>query len=490
MFLENKKLLVMVGLFGWAVMAFFTFFNILKFPPPSCYFLSYWPFCGSVGFYLEILKLAILTFIFVSISLLGYFSFKNLIEDQSRLVWVVVPLILVFVFFVLPFASNDLQFYFSLGKAVDGGINPYVEPWVVENNFFYPKSNSFIEGVMYGPLSIDFFLIFYKLSGGSLVSFILLWKLLMLAILVVCGFLIMKICNFSLDNKKTFYLFWFTQPLLLFEWVGNGHFDGIWLLFILLSFIFARSNLWGLVVISLVIGTWIKFIPVLFAPWFLLWWWQEVDRINWLKRLSSVSAGVLVSAVITVVGWWPYWQGFSVFKPIILQSKWAVHSLFATFYYSLEPVSVGLFDNRSHWFLTRFLHLVLFFVAIYFLWPLVKGVINVFLRKSKWDFKEFSIAIFLSLFTYLFVWQKSFWPWYSIWVVVIGIIPYLLTKNIYLGKILLWLSSVSLFFYVPWMMFGGNAGGVMFNWFGVLIFSVYPLLQLFLWRSKKYSLIW
>lgn len=486
--LDKKQPILVFSLLGCGILTFFTFLNFKKIFSYNCYFLSNWPFCIEVkSIFSPIIQGLILLLAFIFLFIFSYFSFLNLNNKRYFFSLFSIMIILLCYFFITPFASNDLQFYFSLGKALDGGINPYVQTWNLENRFFYPSSNSVLTGVMYGPLIISLFNFFYGLSGGSLISFIFLWKLLMLVILAVCGFLIVKICNFSLENKKTFYLFWFTQPLLLFEWVGNGHFDGLWLMFVLLSFIFARRNLWELVVICLVIGTWIKFIPVLFAPWFLLWWWQEIDRTNWLRRLGSVFAGVIVSVVITVVAWWPFWQGFSVFKPIILQSKWAVHSLFATFYYSLEPVSVGLFDNRSHWFLTRFLHLVLFFVAIYFLWPLVKGVINVFLRKSKWDFKEFSTVIFVSLFTYLFVWQKSFWPWYSIWVIVIGIIPYLLTKNVYLGKILLWLSSVSLFFYIPWMMFGGDVGGVLFNWFVVALIFVYPLIQLFLWRKIDYS---
>lgn len=391
---------------------------------------------------------------------------------------------------LVPFASNDTQYYFSLGKSVHNGVNPYTESWNIENKFFYPASDSSTVGTMYGPLTLNIFNLFYSVSGDSVVNFVIIWKILMVGVLFLVGYLVWRLIGVIDKNsdKKIFYAFWLTQPLLLFEWVGNGHFDGLWLIFVLLAFIFAQKKLWCLVVLSLVIGAWIKFIPILFAPWFLFWWWQDIDRNNWLKRAGQAVVGVIMAGCVSVLAWWPFWQGPKVFQAIILQSKWAVHSLFAALYYSLKPLSVSIFDDKAHWFLTRFLHLALFVLVIYFLYPLLKEVGRLIIRKIQWQPIQYMSAAFISLLVYLLVWQKSFWPWYVYFIIPIGLIVYIKSQNIFLKKILLWLSLAPIFFYLPWMLSGGDTIRLSFFWYVFCLVSVFPLFQLWKWRKVGYQL--
>lgn len=485
----DKKIIAGLGFLGWAVLAFFSIWNIRAVFNFSCYFLSSWPFCTGLneGGALQIQGL-ILVCVFSILAAVGYFSFKNFSQSSFLFGYVGAGLILALAFFTLPFASNDVQFYFSVGKSVDSGINPYTQSWNLENNFFYPPTTVPIVGVMYGPFMLGIFSKIYTLSVGNEFYFILLWKVFMLLTTAAFIFLLAKIGNVSPKDKKFFYLFWLVQPLVLFEWVGNGHFDSLWLIFLLLAFIFARKNWWGMVVVSLVIGVWFKFVPLLFAPWFVLWWWQEIDKNNWVKRLACSFFGLGVGALITVFAWWPYWQGFKVFAPLALQSKWAVNSLFAALYFSVKPIAIFLFAEQAHWFLTRFLHLVLLCISVYFFWPLLKNVRTILLKEQRWSLEQYASAMFISFMIFLLIWQKSFWPWYAIWLVGIGMINYFLTKNVFLGRMLIWFFAAPLLFYIPWMLSGGDTVSPFFYWYVVLLMVVYPGWQLWLWRKINYSL--
>lgn len=485
MYLEKKNSLLLLGLITWAFLAFFSFWQAKKIFTFSCYFLSVWPFCDISGGGPAV-RMVILVVVFLLLILFGYLSFRNWQQEKTIGKWWYIAILFSLALFTLPFASNDIQFYFSIGKAVSHNVNPYTEAWNIENIFFYPASVSSVIGVMYGPLALDIFSLFYQISGNNILIFILLWKVFMVIALIVCGLLVFRLID-STGDKKLFYFFWLTQPLFLFEWVGNGHFDGLWLLFVLLAFIFARKNQWVLVVISLIIGIWIKFIPLLFVPWFLLWWWQGLNKNNWKKQISQIGLAILLGGLITYFFWKPFWRGWQIFEPIILQSKWAVSSLFSVVYYSLKPLFDHILADRSHWFLTRFLHLSLFILVVYLLYPYIKKVVLIIAKKIKMTDAFYIQAIFITMLVYLLVWQKSFWPWYLTWIIPLGLVVYMFNKNIFLRKILLWISLVPLLFYLPWMLLGGDTTSLFFYWYVVILIAVYPIFQLWHWRKTGYD---
>jgi hypothetical protein len=310
---------------------------------------------------------------------------------------------------MLPFASSDLEYYFNAGKAVNVRANIFVESWGSFNAFYYPAKESLVTPVMYGPLAIDLFVVFYRLSGGNIWMFILAWKLCMLLVFVLVGWLTFKVAGETQvgASKRSFYFYWFIQPLILFEWVGNGHFDGVWLIFVLAALLLANRRIWWLAAICLTVGVWIKFIPILIAPWFVLWWWQETNKNNWRSQLWQAAAGIVGTVAVTLVVWRPYWQGLKVFSPVLLQSKWAAQSLFATVYYTLQPIFSNLIGTGYHLYLTTMVQGGLLLLMLYLLYPLIKKGIALIMKKEKWSMVNYLQAIFISLLVYLLVWQNS-----------------------------------------------------------------------------------
>jgi len=398
--------------------------------------------------------------------------------------------------FIVPFASRDITFYFSSGKALHSGLNTYAQSWHISNYFVEAVQGSQdLVGFPYGPVMASVFKVVYSISGDNMVIFTIFWRLFIISLFILLSFLTyFLIRHYSKShNKEIFYLFFLTQPLFLFEIVGSGHFDVFWIIFVLLAIIFAQYKKWWLVILSLIIGIWIKFVPVFMLPWFALWWWQDISIDNWKKPLWQAVVGVFFSFLVTILVWSKYWSGFGVFDILTRNNKWVTGSLFGVIYYGLEPIFKFFIGDNFHWLLTRFSHLLLFSILIYFVYPYIKNYILIFLRKKKWRNIDFIQAIFVTMLSYLFLWQKSFWPWYVIWLIPVGLIVFAETKKVFVKKILIWISLSPLSFYMVWIVnkfiVGSDAYGQnWFNFFSFFVIMLYPLIQLYKWRKQNYDI--
>ncbi len=396
---------------------------------------------------------------------------------------------------VLPFGSSDVDFYYNSAKAVTAGINPYVESWPLQRNFSYPPDNiSLINGMAYGPLFLRFIQVFYQLAGGNPFVFIVLWKILIFFAYLFCVWLLYPLIkqNQWAKEKDNFILFWLCQPLIIWEWLANGHFDVLWIVFLILSIFFSQKRNWFLALIFLSVSIWIKIIPIFLIPWLGIWWLNNLKKDFKIKELLSFIYGIGGGLAVTIVSWLGFWRGLSTIQPIILQSKWAADSLFSLVYYSLKPAFEILIGGNYHWYLTRIVQFSFLMLLIYFFWPMVCKLWSFIASKRNFLNQEIFVYIFLTLVLFLLIWQKSFWPWYIIWLLLFAVLAGLELDNGYLYKICRWLFAVPLAFYpiwyINWLLRGTDATPEL--WFnfvftGLVVF--YPLLYLFRWRQKKYN---
>lgn len=440
--------------------------------------------------------LIVIIFLFILSSFLLYRNTLSI--GQSLSGWSIKMLLVLPVFLALcapPFNTHDISFYFSAGSAVSRGVNVYNEEWRMNNLFYCPTTGGNTTGIMYGPLATTAFGAVYQLSQGNPLLFIMIFKLLALGGLFLVGYmgwyLLKKECPEAV--KKSWAVLWVAQPFILWHWVGNGQFDAWWLACVFGAMIMAVRKQWWLVMVLLVIGTWIKFIPLLLTPWFVLWWWQTLTRATWKRSVVQLCVGLGLVGMITYWAWLPYWRGASTLQPIIMQTKWAVTSVFAVVYYSLKPVASAVFGANAHWILTRMVHAGLMFIIVYLLWPLAKQAWSIIRHKQVWTVVEYSNAVFVSMLVYLSIWQKSFWPWYVAWILPVGLLVYQVSSSEFIKKILRWLSAVPLLFYIIWIINhqvrGTDAPSELwFYWVIVVLVWIVPLRYLVAWRKKDYSL--
>lgn len=492
-----KKFLSYIGLVGWLPVAIFSLALYPAYFKINCSFMSSWIFCRAplAGGW-KILSF-LLIFIFISSLIIsGYALWKKFQAGPEKSIWpVLAGFYVLLALITVPFGSSDTSYYFSAGKTMENGLNPFVDEWIFKRDFVGPVRTESAAGFSYGPIMAVIFKGIYKISFDNPAIFVTIWKLFLVAVFIGAGWVAHRLLQIqeAKISRLSFLAFWVSQPLLLFEVLVNGHFDVFWLLFVLLAILAATGRKWWLVIPLLVIGIWIKFIPVLVAPFFVVWWWQETNRATWLKQAGQAILGSLLGVVITMIFWSGLWQGFKVFNPIATQSKWAVNSVFAVIYYSLKPLFVWLLPDQAHWYLTRLVQGGLLLFMICLLWPYIKKILMILLKKYSMTPENYVKMIFFSLFVYLALWQKSFWPWYVVWLIPFGILAYERPCNVLLGRLLIWLSLTPLSFYPLWLLNwhlrGTDAvGELWFQQLFVVLVWAYPLYVLFKLRRNNFNL--
>ncbi len=494
-----KKYLLIGYIISWLVFFGLSIARYAKILTGQCnFFTNGWLMCAPQS-QLSSLEtfgiIALIVGVFTCFLIAAWMLWKD--NDQTiglpKLKWLLLSLGIL-ALFVVPLGTSDMPYYFSAGKTINQNINPYIDPWTLQVDFENNVPHAPVLGFSYGPIMAAAFRLIYSVSFDRVLIFMLIWKFFMLLIMAGCGILTMKLGNLLSNNKTatTWYVLWFAQPIFLFEWVVNGHFDGLWLFFLLLTFYAAHTKRWWLVFSALTMGIWIKFIPVLLVPFFVLWWWQEVDKASWKKSAFQMALGLAISGLITVLSWRPYWVGPQVFHSVIDQSKWAVMSVFATIYYSLKPLFVWLLADQAHWYLTRLVQGGLLLVFIYLLYPVIKKCLAVLFRRKKLESGEYVQMVMIFLLVFLMVWQKSFWPWYVVWFIPLGLIVYKTNRQSFALKIAAWFSLASPFYHIlAWVTIRADAISKDELWFYYLLVGgtmLYPLYLVFRWRQKDYSI--
>ncbi len=477
-------------LFGFGILAVPSLFLWYRSLVGVCAWQVGWLTCQAPTTTLQAVGIGALL-IFVGILFAGATTFllkREELFSKATYRWLF-PLVACLAFLIVPLGSSDMTYYRAAGQAILEGVNPFVESW--PRSYVFAGNtlpDSTVHGFSYGPLAADLFVLVEKASQGNPFLFLFLWKMLMVGALIFLVFLLSQLLEKEVptSQKKIWLLFF---PILLFEWVTNGHFDALWVITVLLAIIFARSRQWVFVAGILMVGVWLKFLPLFTAPWFFLWWWQDTGK-NWSVRLKDLLLGGGVVTVLTVAAWAPYWNGPKVFTPILMQSKWAVMSLFSTVYYGLKPLSQSLLGEGYHWYLTRGVQGTLFVLLVWLLWPLIKKAFQALFFRTVWGEEQTVGAITLSFLVFLMVWQKSFWPWYTAWLLPFA--WYCIRRNlIRLPKRLwIWICSAPFFFYPLWFISNTSIHNdpTPFFWFGAIVaLGVwgYPLFLLIRARVKQ-----
>jgi len=240
------------------------------------------------------------------------------------------------VFFYEPNWSEDgLRFLWD-GNLIKEGQNPYLfspEEWKnqvsgSENSFWehaYPQLNSALYYSVYPPVKQVFFWLgaqvthhevylgFLALRGillvGELGTFWLLWTLL---------------GRFQ-RPKKLILLYWL-NPLVILETIGNLHFEGLVLFFLLLAIWGFDAGKHALAGLGWGMAVAVKLLPLLLAPLLLSWKGTKRDPIFW-----GVTFLVLVAS----------------FVPLILNESWKY------FYQSLQLYQGRFEFNASLYYLAR-----------------------------------------------------------------------------------------------------------------------------------------
>ncbi len=179
----------------------------------------------------------------------------------------------------IPLWSEDFARFLWDGELLNLGFNPYTHSprqWIQLHSeqssayleMLYGKMNSPDYYSVYTPLNQFFFWFGAKLGGGSLISGLLVIRSILIVGEVLVFFILKSLLSqWGMDLRKLI-LYWL-NPFLLFEVVGNLHFEGLVLLLLLCSLLNLGKNYTGLSGLFWGLAIGLKLVPLILTPGFL-----------------------------------------------------------------------------------------------------------------------------------------------------------------------------------------------------------------------------
>ena len=391
---------------------------------------------------------------------LGYIALiKSLPLHFTKSVYFFYLLIVACFFATVPFGSTDVFYYIGAARdEIINMINPYSGGFYKIVTFI-TKGNYLNGQIMYPPLWLQINKIIWALSQAfGTLGQIYFYKLVFLVCHVMTALVISKTASSKLS------IIYFLNPLLLFEFATNAHFDALMLLLIALAILSTKHQKVALTLILLTLAALTKYTAVLFAPFFALFlllkkvYGQHAtgaidQRIG--QFLLWLIPGLFFSTILVAASFLPYWTqvGLEVFRGISLQSDWFMNSLFSTIYIPIiwiyQTITLMIIPTVSAKYLWA--TLMLFGTLVIFYYLVHEKVVSKFKNLSLETVLELTTVAVL-VFTIFF--QRSFWPWYAAWPFLTG--AYLGTKN-KMFKLSLVLTLSSLTFYTIYSLFGYNS---------------------------------
>uniref|UniRef100_UPI00404826B1 glycosyltransferase 87 family protein n=1 Tax=Algoriphagus sp. TaxID=1872435 RepID=UPI00404826B1 len=242
---------------------------------------------------------------------------------------------------------------------------------------------------VYPPLNQAMFWFGALAAQGSVAQgFLVLRCLLLLGEIGVFYLLWGLLARFELPQKQIV-LYWF-NPLVILEVVGNLHFEGFVLLFLLATLLnLSRQKLgWSGAFWGLAVG--IKLLPFLLAPTFFFW-----KGIRLSTRFWGMAVGVLVLAFFPLV-YWNSWGNFSQSLQLY-QGKFEFN---ASLYYLFRALGYELAGFNTIWYLTKVGIVIILLGVIWISWK--QSNASLFEIPSGW----------VQLYLLYFLLQPVVHPWY------------------------------------------------------------------------------
>ena len=255
-------------------------------------------------------------------------------------------------FFFEPNWSEDGARFLWDGELLRQGQNPYgLTPTQVQEQqgegsglsaHLFQKLNSPNYYSVYPPINQAFFWIGAWVAQGSIAQgYFALRCMLLLGEIGVFYLLWSLLARFELPQKQIL-LYWF-NPLVIVEVVGNLHFEGVVLLFLLASLLGLSGQKFGFSGAFWGLAVGMKLLPFLLAPAFFFW-----KDVRTSSRFWGMALGTLFLAFLPLV-YWNSWENF-------LQSLQLYQGKFefnASLYYLFRAVGYELAGYNTIWYLTK-----------------------------------------------------------------------------------------------------------------------------------------
>jgi hypothetical protein len=226
--------------------------------------------------------ISLFTFLF-GVYFIGYKFFS---ATHFKFLVIAGVLFRVLLLFSVPNLSDDVYRFIWDGRLSSNGINPFSHlpteimqmlPVTGITEELFAQLNSPGHYTIYPPVMQGFFWIAAKIFSMNVYGAIVLLKCIIVLFEIATFFLLIQLLK-KLSLPKHLSLLYILNPLVITELIGNVHFDGVMIFFVLLAFLLLLKNNWSASAICLGLGVATKLLPVLFIP-------LLINKLGWKRGL-------------------------------------------------------------------------------------------------------------------------------------------------------------------------------------------------------------
>ncbi|MCB0631512.1 MAG: glycosyltransferase 87 family protein [Saprospiraceae bacterium] len=227
-------------------------------------------------------------------------------EKASLKFWLGIGLLArLILLFSFPRFSDDVYRFIWDGRLLINGLNPFdhLPAYYLEAGHqvpglepaLYEKLNSPEYFTIYPPVAQATFALACSLFPNSISGSAFIMKLFLLLCEAGTIFLLPRILNgFKLPRTRS--LIYALNPLLIVEIVGNLHYEGAMIFFLVLGLYLLQKERYGWAAVAIALSIAAKLLPLLFLPFF-------IRRLGWKRsiRFFAVMGGALVLLFLPLV---------------------------------------------------------------------------------------------------------------------------------------------------------------------------------------------
>jgi hypothetical protein len=273
----------------------------------------------------------------------------------------------------------------------------------------------------YGPVWEGISLLAFRLVGGDLLRHLLALKAIAFLSHLGCAGLVALILRRLKPEwalAGTLALAW--NPLALLELAGNGHNDGLMVLFLLLALYLAVSGRRWLVIPVLTLSVFTKFTPLLALPFFLLYLARLAGAGSSRPRLAQIASVAGNAALFGGLGLalmapiWPGWEHWAV-RDLGQAAGRSPFALLVLALATVLPVNTA-FDVTTYLMDGLFLA-----VYVRLAWRAVAGPPSAQPPSGALD-DTILVPTFGAFFWYLVLANQQFHAWYLLWPLAVAVL--------------------------------------------------------------------
>jgi hypothetical protein len=345
--------------------------------------------------------------------LLFALSYMAYVLCRGRSSWFGLLLVLLFAFLcglalvlVYPITAADIFEYIAYARiTVHHGVNPHLyrpADFLGDPLMWYsawPHITS-----PYGPVWTYLSAAIGMLSGPSLLTYLLLFKGLALAVhLLNAGLIYALLARWRPSYALAGAVLYAWNPLVLFESAAGGHNDGLVVFFILLAVhLFARER-FALAIPAATLSCLVKMPTVIIVPLFVVAGWRALSGKDSRPRVMALGLALTVGLVLLLQA--PLWEGRASLGWLERQNMFT--SSFAT----LAVLSLGNLLGEGDLVESVVRNGVLGLFGLFYVWQILR---------LKRGMHSLLVSLYWTVFIFLSFAALWWQPWYVVWLVALG----------------------------------------------------------------------